>query len=147
MLFRHGAQDGWARSWLAIPAKVVNAGGITGQAGQWSRVPFSAAGSRRTALRSLQTDFHSGWWNFCGIVAVPGLLCGWEAAPSATRDEDAKLTGEDTGYDAGWILARRIVLPQTLSSSISLGESPGETGIRTFEEYPVSNMGCPPRIA
>ena len=37
-------------------------------------------------------------------MAVPGLLCGWEAAPSATRDGDAKLTGEDAGDDAGLIL-------------------------------------------
>jgi hypothetical protein len=75
-------------------------------------------------------DFHSGWRNFCGIVAVPGLLRGWEAAPSSTRDEDAKLTGEDSGYDGG------LILPAELFSELfdSLGASPGKTGIRTFEE-------------
>ncbi len=92
-------------AWLAAPAALVDACGITGQAGQWRPVSFPAADGRRTSLRRLHADFHSGWWNFCGIVAVPGLLCGWETAPSATRDEDAKLTGEDAGYDGGLILA------------------------------------------
>ena len=49
-------------------------------------------------------------------MAVPGLLCGWEAAPSATRDGDAKLTGEDAGDDAGLILPAELscVVPRVV---------------------------------